>query len=111
MVGAPPVSRSAELEAFANEGARQDAASRSPHGHFSSENGGGIAWAENEIPWWDGGPGDVMRVVREGLEAMWSEGPGGGHYENMKGDYGLLGCGIHAGNGEITVVQDFGDRR
>jgi hypothetical protein len=51
---------------------------------------------------------------------MWAEGPGGGHYENMIGDYASLGCGVfiatHPGlrpgaqdGDEITVVQDFGD--
>jgi uncharacterized protein YkwD len=107
-VGRPPLVRSAALERYADEGARADAASHTPHGHFSATGGGGIAWAENEVPWWDGGPGDVMNVIREGLAAMWSEGPGGGHYDNMTGDARELGCGIHVGGGAVTVVQDFG---
>lgn len=107
MVGKPPLTWSVQLEAYADEGAQQDAASRTPHGHFSATGGGG-AFAENEIPWWQGGPGDVLEVVRGGLELMWAEGPGGGHYENIIGSYGTLGCGIYVGNGAVTVIQDFG---
>jgi hypothetical protein len=38
---------------------------------------------------------------------MWAEGPGGGHYENMIGDYRQVSCGISIVNGEVTVTQDF----
>jgi uncharacterized protein YkwD len=109
--GKSPLARSAALEGYAAEGAQYDAARNSPHGHFMATNGGGIAWAENEIPGWDTswGNGTVIGVVDEGLEAMWDEGPGGGHHDNMNSsDFTELGCGIHVtGNGEVWVVQDF----
>ena len=108
MVGRPPLARSAELEAFADQGAEMASASRRAHGHFIATSGGGIASAENEVPWWDGGPNDVRSVVEMGLALMWSEGPGGGHYDNIVGNHTSVGCGIYAGNGTVTVTQDFG---
>ena len=109
MVGVPPYARSSALDDYADQGAAQDGESGDPHGHFISTNGGGLALAENEVPQWDGGPSDLMQVVRDGLAAMWSEGPGGGHYENMRStDYTLLGCGLYvSATHGITVVQDF----
>jgi hypothetical protein len=46
-------------------------------------------------------------VIQQGLAMMWAEGPGGGHYENMRGSYTQLGCGVFVNGNEITVVQDF----
>jgi uncharacterized protein YkwD len=108
MVGKPPITRSDALEAYADVGAQQDGTTGNAHGHFSATNGGGISFAENEIPRWPGGAGDVRQVITEGLALMWSEGPGGGHYENMIGNHAKLGCGVYVGGGAITVVQDFG---
>ena len=51
--------------------------------------------------------GGVEPTIRQGLADMWAEGPGGGHYENMRGEYTELGCGIYIEDGSITVVQDF----
>jgi uncharacterized protein YkwD len=107
-VGAPALIESAPLEAYAADGARIDGLAHVPHSHVTSTNGGGVAFAENEIPWW---PlvqfGTVQAVIRQGIAQMWAEGPGGGHYENIKGPYTTLGCGVFIQNGEITVVQDF----
>ena len=110
MHGRPPVAHSAELEAYANEGAEHDFHS-SPHDHFGSTNGGGIAFAENECPHWDisFGGGDLVDLMRACIEAFYSEGPGGGHYDNMMGPYGSLGCGIYQSGTKITIVQDFGN--
>ncbi len=43
----------------------------------------------------------------QGLAGMWAEGPGGGHYENMRGPYTEVGCGVFVNGVDITVVQDF----
>jgi uncharacterized protein YkwD len=102
-LGLPPVTRSSTLEAYAAEGARMDGLAHSPHLHFRSS--GGIAFAENEIPWWQAS--SVRTVMQQGLAMMWAEGPGGGHYENMRGRYTQLGCGVFVNGLEITVVQDF----
>jgi hypothetical protein len=109
--GKPEVAYSAELEAYANEGAMVDFSS-SPHSHFSSTGGGGIAFAENECPqqgnWQVPGDGDISAVVGDCVAAFYSEGPGGGHYENMMGPYATLGCGIYISGSKITIVQDYG---
>ncbi|MBI5479427.1 MAG: hypothetical protein HY906_11250 [Deltaproteobacteria bacterium] len=75
--GRPPYTRSAAIEAYAAEGAQYDSQHGSAHGHFMATQGGGVAWAENEIPGWDMsfGNGSVMGVIDEGLQMMWDEGP------------------------------------
>lgn len=105
----PAVEWSAELEAYANEGAEHDHHA-SPHDHFTSTGGGGIAFAENECPHWDlsFGGGDMVQLVAACIEAFYSEGPGGGHYEIMLGDYGSLGCGIYQEGTDVTIIQDYG---
>ena len=47
------------------------------------------------------------------VAAFYSEGPGSdyathGHYINMMGDYGSLGCGIYQEGDKLTIVQDYG---
>ena len=107
-IGLRALARSAELERCAASAARADHASRRAHGHFVSTQGCGIAFAENEIPWWElSYAGSVTQTIKKGLADMWAEGPGGGHYENMRGNYSELGCGIHVQDGRVTVVQNF----
>lgn len=104
--GVPPLERSAALEAFAMKGAESDAKSGRPHGYFSQTSGGGIAWAENEIPGW---PGAVREVIAEGTEMMWNEGPGGGHHDNIASKkWKEVGCGIYVtASKKVWVTQDF----
>ena len=108
--GRAPVARSTELEQFADTGAMIDF-SGSPHDHFKQTNGGGIAFAENECPHWGlaaQGGGDMNTLVAACIAAFVSEGPGGGHYENLMGNYAKLGCGIFQSGGDVTLVQDYG---
>ena len=67
--------------------------------------------AENEVPGWDisFGGGTISGVIDSGLQMMWDEGPGGGHYENMNSsDFTELGCGIYVtGANQVWVVLDF----
>jgi hypothetical protein len=114
-VGRPPVARSPQLEQYANEGAEYDH-TRSPHDHFQATQGGGIAFAENECPHWDigFGNGTVVGLVEACIQAFWDEGPGSGpahgHYNNMIGNYGTLGCGIYSpDNNDYTIIQDYGN--
>lgn len=113
MNGKPAVMRSAALEAYANDGAQIDHTG-TPHQHFSSTSGGGIAFAENECPRWNlsQGGGDLKATVAACIAAFYAEGPGTGaahgHYNNMMGDYGTLGCGIYESAGSLTIIQDFG---
>jgi uncharacterized protein YkwD len=103
--GLSPLTRSGALEAYAAAGAQEDGLAHAAHQHFRSTNGGGLARAENEIPWWSAT--SIHAVIQQGLQMMWAEGPGGGHYENMRGPYAELGCGVFVNGNEITVVQDF----
>ncbi len=114
MNGKPPVAYSTQLEAYANTGAMVDFGG-SPHQHFSSTNGGGIAFAENECPHWNLSQtsGDMKALVAACIAAFYAEGPGTGtahgHYNNMMGNYGLLGCGIYQSGTMVTIVQDYGN--
>lgn len=109
MNGRAAVQRSTQLEEFADDGAMIDHAGQ-PHDHFRQTSGGGIAFAENECPHWNlnQSSGDLKQLVGMCIAAFYSEGPGGGHYENMLGNYGTLGCGIFMSGSSVTIVQDFG---
>jgi uncharacterized protein YkwD len=104
-VGRPPLSRSAELEAFAAKAAEDDGRSHQPHHWFAITNGGGMARAENEILWWQGF--GVRSVIEQGLQQMWQGGPSGEHYDIMVGQFSQIGCGIFVNGAEVTVAQDF----
>ena len=109
MNGRTPVTRSKELEDFATAGARIDHTG-APHDHFRQAGGSGIATAENECPRYslDQGGGDMKTLVAVCLASFYSEGPGGGHYENLLADHGSVGCGIFQSGTSVTIVQDFG---
>jgi hypothetical protein len=64
---------------------------------------------ENEIPWWPvARSGSVRAIIREGIAAMWAEGPSGAHYQAMtNATVTQMGCGAYVGNSEVTVVQAF----
>ena len=103
------LARSSTLETFANDGAAYDF-TRSPHDHFKTQSGNNLtAFAENECPHWDlsFGGGDEIKLVSKCLDAFWSEGPGGGHYDNMTGNYTMLGCGIYHSGTDYTIIQDY----
>ena len=105
MIGLSPLTRSGTLEAYAAAGARQDGLAHKSHLHYKSANLAAKGIAENELPWWPGP--SVRSVIEKGIATMWAEGPGGGHYENIRGPYSQLGCGVFVNGTEITVVQDF----
>lgn len=111
MAGKDPFARSADLEAFAAEGAQADGAAHVPHSHFKATMGGGIAFAENEIPWWKSNLGDTHAIVAKGIQLMWDEGPGDGaahgHYNTIVGPYTKLGCGVSIQGDETTVTMDY----
>jgi uncharacterized protein YkwD len=108
-VGAPPLTRSERIDGFSNDAAHVDGEAHQAHTYFRMTNGGnGTARAENVIPWWKASQyGSVRTIIRQGLAMMWAEGPGGSHYENMKGSYTEMGCGVFISNDEVTVSQDF----
>ena len=115
----PALAENTALETYADTGANVDYTSNSPHSHFSSTQGGGIAFAENECPghsgWHLPPGGDMNMLVGQCVAAFYAEGPGSdysthGHYINMMGAYAKLGCGIfEAANGDVTIIQDYGN--
>jgi uncharacterized protein YkwD len=105
-VGRPPLTRSADLEAFAAQAAQNDGVSHQAHHWFAMTNGGGkTSKAENEILWWQGY--GVQSVIEQGLQQMWNAGPNGEHYDIMVGGFSQIGCGIFVNGSEVTVAQDF----
>lgn len=118
MDGKSAIAEAANLEAFADTGAQVDYDNNSPHMHFSSTSGGGIAFAENECPghsgWHLAPGGDMNMLVGQCVAAFYAEGPGSdyqthGHYINMMGPYATLGCGIYQSGTDVTIVQDYGN--
>jgi hypothetical protein len=107
MRGRSPVTRSSTLEAYAADGARIDTQANTPHQHFTSGNGGGVALAENEfLNIFGGGSVTTQSAIQTAIAWFYSQGPGEGHYENMM-DFGTLGCGVYRTSSLISVVQDF----
>ncbi|MDB5103545.1 MAG: hypothetical protein JWP91_1234 [Fibrobacteres bacterium] len=109
-VGLKALAWSKSLEAFADQGARYDSERNSAHGHFGAFVKNAIPTdAENAIPGWPlKNYKNVAAVVAKGAEAMWGEGPGGGHYENIKGNHTAVGCGIYVTPaGAVWVLHDF----
>jgi hypothetical protein len=120
MNGKSALTESSALETYAATGAMYDYNAGSAHDHFGMTQGGGIAFAENECPGFDGwkisdAGGDMVTLMDMCLQAFYDEGPGSdysthGHYINMMGAYGSLGCGIYedSSNGDVTITQDYG---
>jgi uncharacterized protein YkwD len=105
--GAPPLSESSALEAFAQAGAQADQASGTPHEHFLSAANSGIAFAENELLRQSKALGTFQQVMVIGVQAFVAEGANGPHYQNLFGGYSQLGCGGVVSGNQITIVWDF----
>lgn len=101
-VGAPPLVGVPSAAPCADQQAGYDASNNTAHGAFSYCN----ELAQNECPGWGG---SLTSALPGCLDAMWREGPGGGHYQNMSStNYRYVVCGIYqTQNGGWWVVQDF----
>ncbi len=101
-VGSPALTRWTAEEKCSDGQAQSDSKSGSAHGAFGtcSEMG------QNECPGWPGPAGDMIPSC---LKMMWGEGPGGGHYENMKAArYTQVSCGFYTlADGSVWAVQNF----
>jgi hypothetical protein len=102
-VGSPALTRWKDEETCTDGQAKSDAASGKAHGAFGTCN----EFAQDECPGWPG-PADAT-MVKSCLKDMWAEGPGGGHYENMKNaKYTQVSCGFYTnGAGKVWAVQNF----
>lgn len=105
MVGAAALPLWSEAQSCTTDQCQSDAASMRAHGAF----GTCTELGQNECPGWGGWHGDPTVVVRDCLAAMWAEGPGGGHYENMRRTtWKKVSCSVYvAPNGEVTAIQNF----
>jgi hypothetical protein len=105
--GLGPMARLSSAEDCADGQAKTDSQTGMAHSAFSAcvnevPNWTGVA--QNECPNW----GSVAATLSGCIDAMWGEGPGGGHYENMVGDYDYLACGFYTtSQGKVWMVQDF----
>jgi hypothetical protein len=100
-IGKKALARWSDSEHCAGSEAESDSASERAHGAF----GDCGEMAQNECPGW---PGPAADVIKGCLKAMWSEGPGGGHYDNMAGSYTKVDCGFSTlPNGDVWAVQNF----
>ena len=70
------------------------------HDYFRTHPLGG---AENEVLWWSGS--NVRQTISAAIAGFYSEGPSGGHFQNLIGPYTDVGCGVTTGGGGITFVQ------
>lgn len=106
-IGLGPIPRHASAEACADGQAKADSETGEAHGSFDA--------CLNEVPGWRGvaqnecpGYPSVEAALGDCLDAMWAEGPGGGHYDNMTGDSTHTACGIYTTpQGKVWMVQDF----
>ena len=101
-LGRAPLARWSDEESCASDQSRSDSMSGKAHGAFTQCG----EHAQNECPGW-GGPPETM--IGNCLDAMWAEGPGGGHYDNMANEgYTKVACGFHVlPDGRVWAVQDF----
>jgi len=100
--GLTPFARWTDAEACTDGEAQSDATTQKGHGAFGKCG----EFAQNECPGW---PGPAETMIPGCLKAMWGEGPGGGHYENMASTkYTKVACGFgKAANGGIWAAQNF----
>jgi len=105
-VGLGPLSRWKDDESCADSQAESDSETRQAHSAFhrcdepAQNECPGTSWRSMTGP--DG-------IVPGCLDRMWSEGPGGSHYDNMTHpSYTMVACGFHhTSSGEVWAVQDY----
>jgi uncharacterized protein YkwD len=118
LVGAAPLIMDAQLNAFATQGSQELLSNHIPHDHFRNASDAGTLFttdgfsgyaAENQGDPNGWPPGTIEAQIDQILAAMWAEGPGGGHYENMiRASLRRVGIGlVLASNGELYFTNDF----
>ena len=100
--GLSPLARWSATEACSDGQAVSDGSTNAAHGAFGKC--GEVA--QNECPGW---PAPAATTIPKCLQAMWGEGPGGGHYDAMSSRlYTKVACGFGtAADGSIWAVQNF----
>jgi uncharacterized protein YkwD len=106
LLGLPAVTSDPTVEAYALRAAQSDHSTGQAHGYTNGVNRPSGNYAENEAVRWRH-TASIRAIVARVLAAFWREGPGGGHYENLRGPWGRVGCGVVVSDGAVTVVQHF----
>lgn len=101
-VGLPAYARWNGAETCVDGQAQSDSEANQAHSAFTKCG----EWAQNECPGW---PGPAGSMIGDCLKAMWAEGPGGGHYDNMTSkSYTKVACGFYTlSDGSVWATQDF----
>jgi hypothetical protein len=106
LLSVAPVASDPAVEAYALRAAQSDHSTGRGHGYTSGPNGPAGVFAENEAVRWPH-TASVRDLIAAITATFYREGPGGGHYENLRGPYGRVGCGLVLENGSLTLVQHF----
>jgi hypothetical protein len=105
-IGRPPIPRLASAEPCLDGQAKSDSETGKAHGAFKACLDQ-VKWTgagQNECPDY----GSVEDTLTQCLDAMWAEGPGGGHYDNMAGSSTHTACGLYTTPaGKVWLVEDF----
>jgi hypothetical protein len=98
----PPLARWTDVEACSDTEAESDGTTNTPHGAFPKCGES----SQNECPGW-AGPADQM--IPKCLDAMWAQGPGEGHHDNMASTkWKSVACGFYTlPSGKVWSVQNF----
>lgn len=101
-IGRPPYARWNDAESCVNGQAQADSQSGTAHSAFGQCG----EFAQDECPGW---PGPPDSMIGDCMQMMWSEGPGGGHYDNMSSSqYTMVACGYYTtSDGSVWATQDF----
>jgi hypothetical protein len=99
--GLPALARWNDAEGCVDSEATTDSMTQQAHSAFPRCQ----EFAQNECPGWMGVAGSVIMPC---LQAMWAEGPGGGHYDNMTNPkYTQVACGFKSDGNSTWAVQSF----
>jgi hypothetical protein len=104
--GLPPYRRLTEGESCADNQAKLDSEKNQAHSAFGlcTNVTTWTSYGQNECPNYD----SVASTLGGCIDAMWGEGPGGGHYDNIAGTYTKMACGFYTmPTGKVWMVQDF----
>ena len=98
----PPLTQYFAKEVCTDGEAKSDGMSGTAHGAFGTCG----ETAQNECPGW---PGPPATLIVDCLAQMWAEGPGGGHYENMRTTSRTkVSCGFYqTTKGDWWAAQNF----
>lgn len=101
-LGLAPLTRWTAGESCADGQAKSDSETRRAHGAFGQCGERG----QNECPGWRGAP---EAMIPKCLQAMWNEGPGGGHHDLMATTkHREVACGFYTTpDGAVWSVQNF----